>query len=88
MPLFILKLPQVTSAFLAEDTVEACSSLLMNRGNSGWQRRRKKTEARSRKARATTAKKHPVQQTDQTDITNGKAPHSKGAFLLRKCLWI
>ncbi|GAM16085.1 hypothetical protein SAMD00020551_4258 [Mesobacillus selenatarsenatis SF-1] len=37
-------------------------------------------EAQSKKAKAITAKKHPVQQTDQTDITNTRRPHSEGAL--------
>lgn len=53
-----------------------------DRGNSGWLRRRKKTEAPSKKAKATTARKHQAQQTDPTDITNNKRPHSEGALLL------
>jgi hypothetical protein len=57
-----------------------------NRGNSGWQRRRKKTEAQSRKAKATTAKKHPVQLTVQTDITNEQAPLFGGRFSVAEML--
>jgi hypothetical protein len=75
--------PEITSGNDCGFCRRYCRGLLLisnNRGNSGWQRRRRKTEAPSKKAKATTAKKHPVQQTDQTDITNTRRPIARAPF--------
>lgn len=57
MTIFILKLPQVTPAVLAEDTKEACSSLLNEQGEFRMTKKTKKDGSTKQKGKSNHSQK-------------------------------